>query len=68
MKPRIILAHICYKLAHWISYPIFNCASLSWLYPAYSKLIGWSSDLDNEDAIWTTMPSPYEQQTNNTEE
>jgi len=69
MKPRIILAHICYKLGDWISYPIFNYAGLSWLYPVYSKLMAWSCDLDNEDAVWTTMPSPYdEQQTNNTEE
>ena len=51
MKPRIILAHICYTLGDWISYPMMMRHG-GWLYPLYAKLMNWSSDLDDQDVIW----------------
>lgn len=59
MKPRIILAHICYTLGDWISYPMID-RDWGWLYPIYAKLMNWSSELDNEDAIWVTIPHKKE--------
>ena len=62
MKPRIILAHICYTLGDWISYPMVD-RDWGWLYPIYNKLMTWSGDLDNEGVIWKDTPYHYEQET-----
>jgi len=48
---RIILVWLLYQVGHMISWLLyFDC--LAWLYPVYSRLMTWSSDIDNDNIIW----------------
>jgi hypothetical protein len=52
MNPRIIMSRICYFLGDWVSKPMV-VRDWAWLYPFYSKLMSWSSELDNINAVWS---------------
>lgn len=62
MKPRIILAHICFTLGDWVSRPMQDF-DWGWLYPIYRKLMIWSFDLDDEEVIWRQDPHHHEEET-----
>jgi hypothetical protein len=42
-----------YYLGDRLSRPMLRY-DLGWIYPCYSKLMVWSSDLDNTGEIWKT--------------
>lgn len=51
MTPRTLLSYALYHLGDWVSRPMTKW-DLGWLYPLYSRLMNWSSDLDNLNKVW----------------
>ena len=46
-----LLSLILYYIGHFISV-LMRCDLLSFLHPAYKKIMIWSSDLDKEGKVW----------------
>ena len=51
IKIRLSLSFALYTLGDWISRPMLRY-DLGWLYPIYSRLMCWSSQLDKENLVW----------------
>ena len=49
-----ILSEVLYYLGHWISFPMHYC-DWAWLYPTYSRLMCWSSDIQD----WARNELPW---------
>ena len=49
-----ILSEILYYLGHWISFPM-SWFDLGWLYPTYSRLMCWSSNIQD----WAGNDKPW---------
>jgi hypothetical protein len=52
---RTVLAYALYWAGDWIS-RVMCYFDWAWLYPIYSRLMIWSSDLDTKGKIWTKNP------------
>jgi len=48
---KTLLSFVLYYIGHFISI-FMACDWLSWLYPAYRKIMLWSSDLDKDGKVW----------------
>ena len=49
-----IVSEILYLLGDWVSYPMAYL-DWGWLYPTYSKLMGWSGDVQD----WAGNDKPW---------
>jgi hypothetical protein len=46
-----MLSRILFYLGDRVSVPM-TARDWAWLYPLYSRLMRWSSDLDRENRVW----------------
>ncbi len=51
LNPRTVLSWVLYFVGDLVSRPMMRY-DWAWLYPPYSSLMRWSSDLDKENAVW----------------
>jgi hypothetical protein len=59
LNAKTALSWIFYSLGDLISRPMMRY-DWAWAYPAYSRLMRWSSDLDRENAVWGPPVSEVE--------